>query len=238
MRKKLSLILLLIFCCSTLSGCETIDNAISTFKGAMLTDKLTDAMNSTMSASSAALGEKAVEAKLKADSQKASWNPLSWFKEDTCNPFTYKRLQAKADKTTKAFETALENDEIYQQNQLNQSLANSLPSVVKDKQSKPIDTKLIILIVVIIAVILLFVILRKRSRSVPVKRKVVKTKEPEQETYVSIEHTHGVNVGEDLKVNYERLRKQNCKKLGINESEMLAKYNGDARAAYEATMLM
>ena len=37
MRKKLSLILLLIFCCSALSGCETIDNAIATFKGAMVT---------------------------------------------------------------------------------------------------------------------------------------------------------------------------------------------------------
>lgn len=236
MRKKLSLILLLIFCCSALSGCETIDNAISTFKGAMVTDKLTDAMNSTMSASSAALGEKAVEAKLKVESQTESWNPFSWWKEDTCNPFTYKRLQAKADKKAKAFETALENDEIYQQNQLNQSLANSLPSVIKDKQSKPIDTKLIILIVVIIAVILLFVLLRKRSRPVPVKHKVVKTKEPEP--YVSIEHNHGVNVGEDLKVNYERLLKQNCKKLGIDEADMLAKYNGDARAAYEATMLM
>ena len=236
MRKKLSLILLLIFCCSTLSGCETIDNAISTFKGAMVTDKLTDAMNSTMSADSAALGEKAVEARLKAESQTKSWNPFSWWKEDTCNPFTYKRLQAKADKTTKAFETALESDEIYQQNQLNQSLANSLPSVIKDKQSKPINTKLIILIVVIITVILLFVLLRKRSRPVPVKRKVVKTKEPEP--YVPAEHNHGVNVGEDLKVNYERLLKQNCKKLGINEADMLAKYNGDARAAYEKTMLM
>ena len=210
MRKKLSLILLLIFCCSALSGCETIDNAISTFKGAMVTDKLTDAMNSTMSADSAALGEKAVEAKLKVESQTPSWNPFSWFKSDTCNPLTYKRLQAKADKKAKAFETALENDEIYQQNQLNQSLANALPSVIKDKQSRP----------------------------APVRKKVVKTKEPEQETYVSIERNHGVNVGEDLKVNYERLLKQNCKKLGINEADMLAKYNGDARAAYEKTMLM
>ena len=238
MRKKLSLILLLIFCCSTLSGCETIDNAISTFKGAMVTDKLADAMNSTMSADSAALGEKAVEAKLKVESQTPSWNPFSWFKSDTCNPLTYKRLQAKADKKAKAFETALETDEIYQQNQLNQSLANALPSVIKDKQSKPIDTKLIILIVVIIVVILLFVFLCKRSRPAPVRKKVVKTKEPEQETYVSIEHNHGMNVGEDLKVNYERLLKQNCKKLGIDEADMLAKYNGDARAAYEATMLM
>lgn len=236
MRKKLSLILLLIFCCSALSGCETIDNAISTFKGAMVTDKLTDAMNSTMSADSAALGEKAVEAKLKVESQTASWNPFSWFKSDTCNPLTYKRLQANADKKAKAFETALETDEIYQQNQLNQSLANALPSVIKDKQSKPIDTKLIILIVVIIAVILLFVFLRKRSRPVPVKHKVVKTKEPEP--YVPAEHNHNVAVGEDIKVNYERLLKQNCKKLGIDEADMLAKYNGDARAAYEATMLM
>ena len=236
MRKKLSLILLLLFCCSTLSGCETLDNAISTFKGAMVTDKLADAMNSTMSAESAALGEKAVEAKLKAESQTKSWNPFSWWKEDTCNPLTYKRLQAKADKKAKAFETALENDEIYQQNQLNQSLANSLPSVIKDKKSKPIDTKLIILIVVIIVVILLFVLLRKRSRPAPVHKKVVKTKEPEP--YVPAVHNHDVNVGEDLKVNYERLLKQNCKKLGINEADMLAKYNGDARAAYEKTMLM
>lgn len=236
MRKKLSLILLLIFCCSSLSGCETIDNAIATFKSAMVTDKLTDAMNSKMSADSAALGEKAVEARLEFESQKSSWNPFSWWKEDTCNPFTYKRLQAKADKKAKAFETALENDEIYQQNQLNQSLTNALPSVVKDKQSKPIDTKLIILIVVIIAVILLFVLLRKRSRPVPVKHKVVKTKEPEP--YVSAEHNHNVAVGEDLHVNYEILLKQNCKKLGINEADMLAKYNGDARAAYEKTMLM
>lgn len=236
MRKKLSLILLLIFCCSALSGCETIDNAISTFKGAMVTDKLTDAMNSTMSADSAALGEKAVEARLKVESQTSSWNPFSWWKEDTCNPLTYKHLKAKADKKTKAFETALENDEIYQQNQLNQSLANALPSVVKDKQSKPINTKLIILIVVIIVVILLFVFLRKRSRPAPVKHKVVKTKEPEP--YVPAEHNHNVAVGEDLKVNYERLLKQNCKKLGIDEADMLAKYNGDARAAYEKTMLM
>lgn len=236
MRKKLSLILLLIFCCSTLLGCETIDNAISTFKGAMVTDKLADAMNSTMSAESAALGEKAVEAKLKVESQKSSWNPFSWWKEDTCNPLTYKRLQAKADKKAKDFETALENDEIYQHNQLNQSLANALPSVIKDKQSKPINTKLIILIVIIIAIILLFVFLRKRSRPVPVKHKIVKTKEPEP--YVHAVHNHDVNVGEDLKVNYERLLKQNCKKLGINESDMLAKYNGDARAAYEKTMLM
>lgn len=236
MRKKLSLILLLIFCCSSLSGCETIDNAIATFKSAMVTDKLTDAMNSKMSADSAALGEKAVEARLEFESQKSSWNPFSWWKEDTCNPFTYKRLQAKADKKAKAFETALENDEIYQQNQLNQSLTNALPSVVKDKQSKPIDTKLIILIVVIIAVILLFVLLRKRSRPVPVKHKVVKTKEPEP--YVSAEHNHNVAVGEDLHVNYDRLLRQNCKKLGINEADMLAQCNGDARAAYEKTMLM
>ena len=238
MRKKLSLILLLIFCCSALSGCGIINNAIAAFKSTVTTYKLEDEMNSTMSASSAALGEKAVEARLKAESQTTSLNPFSWVKSDVCNPFTYKRLQAKADKKAKAFETALENDEIYQQNQLNQSLANALPSVVKNKQSKPIDTKLIILIVVIIAVILLFVFLRKRSRPAPVHKKVAKTKEPEQETYVSIEHNHGVNVGEDLKVNYERLLKQNCKKLGINEADMLAKYNGDARAAYEKTMLM
>ena len=238
MRKKLSLILLLIFCCSALSGCGIINNAIAAFKSTVTTYKLEDEMNSTMSAESAALGEKAVEAKLKADSQTKSWNPFSWWKEDVCNPLTYKRLQAKADKKAKAFETALENDEIYQQNQLNQSLANALPSVTKQKTSKPIDTKLIILIVIIIAVILLFVFLCKRSRPAPVQHKVVKTKEPEQETYVSIEHNHGVNVGEDLKVNYERLLKQNCKKLGINEADMLAKYNGDARAAYEKTMLM
>lgn len=238
MRKKLSLILLLIFCCSTLSGCETIDNAIATFKSAMVTDKLTDAMNSKMSAESAALGEKAVEARLKFESQKSSWNPFSWWKEDTCNPFTYKRLQAKADEKAEAFETALENDEIYQQNQLNQSIANALPSVIKQKTDKPKDTKVIMLIVVVAIIVLLFVLLCKRSRPAPVRRKVVKTKEPEQETYVSIEHNHGVNVGEDLKVNYERLLKQNCKKLGINEADMLAKYNGDARAAYEKTMLM
>ena len=157
MRKKLSLILLLIFCCSTLSGCETLGNAIDTFKGAMVTDKLTDAMNSTMSASSAALGEKAIEAKLKAESQTASWNPFKWHNDDVCNPLTYKHLKAKADKKTKAFEKALKSDEIYQKNQLNYSLANALPSVTKQKTNKPIDTKLIILIVVIIAVILLFV---------------------------------------------------------------------------------
>ena len=236
MRKKLSLILLLIFCCSILSGCETLDNAIDTFKGAMVTDKLTDAMNSTMSASSAALGEKAVEAKLKAESQTASWNPFTWWKDDTCNPLTYKHLKAKADKKSKAFETALESDEIYQKNQLNYSLANALPSVTKQKTKKPIDTSVIILIVVIIAVILLFVFLRKRSRPAPVKKKVEKTKEPEP--YVPTEHNHNVAVGEDIKVNYERLLKQNCKKLGIDEAEMLAKYNGDARAAYEKTMLM
>lgn len=236
MRKKLSLILLLIFCCSTLSGCETLDKTIDTFKSAMVTDKLTDAMNSTMSASSAALGEKAIEAQLKVESQKASWNPLSWWKDDTCNPLTYKHLKAKADKKSKAFETALESDEIYQKNQLNYSLANALPSVTNQKTKKPIDTKLIILLVVIIAVVLLFVFLRKRSRPAPVKQKVEKTKEPEP--YVPTEHNHNVTVGEDIKVNYERLLKQNCKKLGIDEAEMLAKYNGDARAAYEKTMLM
>ena len=238
MRKKLSLILLLIFCCSTLSGCETLDKTIDTFKSAMVTDKLTDAMNSTMSASSAALGEKAVEAQLKVESQKSSWNPFSWWKGDTCNPLTYKHLKAKADKKSKAFETALESDEIYQKNQLNYSLANALPSVTKQKTKKPIDTKLIILIVVIIAVILLFVFLRKRSRPAPVKQKVVKTKDPEPKPYVPAEHNHNVAVGEDIKVNYERLLKQNCKKLGIDEAEILAKYNGDARAAYEKTMLM
>ena len=236
MRKKLSLILLLIFCCSTLSGCETLDNAIDTFKGAMVTDKLTDAMNSTMSASSAALGEKAVKAQLKAESQTASWNPFTWWKDDTCNPLTYKHLKAKADKKSKAFETPLESDEIYQKNQLNYSPANALPSVTKQKTKKPIDTSVIILIAAILAVVLLFVFLRKRSRPAPVKQKVEKTKEPEP--YVPAEHNHNVAVGEDIKVNYERLLKQNCKKLGIDEAEMLAKYNGDARAAYEKTMLM
>ena len=236
MRKKLSLILLLIFCCSTLSGCETLDKAIDTFKSAMVTDKLTDAMNSTMSASSAALGEKAIEAQLKVESQKSSWNPFTWWKGDTCNPLTYKHLKAKADKKSKAFEKALKSDEIYQKNQLNYSLANALPSVTKQKTKKPIDTSVIILIAAILAVVLLFVFLRKRSRPAPVKQKVEKTKEPEQ--YVPAEHNHNVAVGEDIKVNYERLLKQNCKKLGIDEAEMLAKYNGDARAAYEKTMLM
>lgn len=236
MRKKLSLILLLIFCCSALSGCETIDNAIATFKSAMVTDKLTDAMNSKMSAESAALGEKAVEARLEFESQKSSWNPLSWLDPNTCDPFTYKRLQAKADEKAEAFETALENDEIYQQNQINQSLANSLPSVIKDKQSKPINTKLIILIVVIIVVILLFVFLRKRSKPAPVQHQNVCAREPEH--YTTTVHTHNVTVGEDLHVNYDRLLRQNCKKLGINEADMLAQCNGDVRAAYEKTMLM
>lgn len=236
MRKKLSLILLLIFFCSALSGCETIDNAIATFKSAMVTDKLTDAMNSKMSAESAALGEKAVEARLEFESQKSSWNPLSWLDPNTCDPFTYKRLQAKADEKAEAFETALENDEIYQQNQINQSLANSLPSVIKDKQSKPINTKLIILIVVIIVVILLFVFLRKRSKPAPVQHQNVCAREPEH--YTTTVHTHNVTVGEDLHVNYDRLLRQNCKKLGINEADMLAQCNGDVRAAYEKTMLM
>ena len=236
MRKKLSLILLLIFCCSTLSGCKTIDNAIATFKSAMVTDKLTDAMNSKMSAESAALGEKAVEARLEFESQKSSWNPFSWWKEDTCNPFTYKRLQAKADEKAEAFETALASDEIYQQNQLNQSLANALPSVIKQKTDKPKDTKVIMLIVVVAIIVLLFVLLCKRSRPAPVQHQNVCAREPEH--YTTTVHTHNVTVGEDLHVNYDRLLRQNCKKLGINEADILAQCNGDARAAYEKTMLM
>ena len=236
MRKKLSLILLLIFCCSSLSGCETIDNAIATFKSAMVTDKLTDAMNSKMSAASAALGEKAVEARLKSESQTSSWLPWEWVKSDTCNPFTYKRLKAKADEKAKAFEIALDNDEIYQKWQLDQALENALPSVLKDKPKKPIDTSVIILVVVIIVVILLFVFFSKRSRPAPVRQHDIH--KPAPEPYKPAAHNHDVTVGKDLQVNYEILLKQNCKKLGINEADMLAKYNGDARAAYEKTMLM
>lgn len=236
MRKKLSLILLLIFCCSALSGCETIDNAIATFKSAMVTDKLTDAMNSKMSAESAALGEKAVEARLEFESQKSSWNPLSWLDPNTCSPFTYKRLQAKADEKAEAFETALASDEIYQKNQLSQALENALPSVIKQKTDKPKDTKVIMLIVVVAIIVLLFVLLSKRSKPAPVQHQNVCAREPEH--YTTAEHNHNVAVGEDLKINYDRLLKQSCKKLGIDEADMLAKYNGDARAAYEATMLM
>ena len=41
-----------------------------------------------------------------------------------------------------------------------------------------------------------------------------------------------------MKVNYDKLLDQACTKLGLDKEEMLKKYDGDVRKAYEATNLM
>lgn len=84
---------------------------------------------------------------------------------------------------------------------------------------------LIILAVVVLLLVFLFMKLRQKSAP-PVRRAVVPVQEP-----VEVKKRTS-----DARVNYERLLRDNCNKLGLNYEETLKQY-GDARAAVDATNL-
>lgn len=86
---------------------------------------------------------------------------------------------------------------------------------------------LIIIIIVIVVLLLVFLFMKMRQKSAPPVQTVVV---PAQ---VPVEVKHHTA---DAKVNYERLLRDNCNKLGLDYEETLKQY-GDARAAVDATNL-
>lgn len=154
------------------------------------------------------------------------------FSKEAVTKSTMNRMQNKADHLQSSVDRALARDTKYQQ-----SLA-----ILKDKENNNSLQKMTDLFNkwkfgIVIAIILIIIILVACITS-----KSGKTKQPTPQPVpvpVAVpQPCAAVAVGEDVRVNYNRLLSENCKRLNINRDEILSKHNGDAKAAYEETNLM
>lgn len=153
------------------------------------------------------------------------------FSKDAVMPSTMERMQKKADSMQSRVNRALATDDKYQQ-----SLA-----ILKDKENNDSSQKMadifnkwkfgIAIAIILIIIILVVCITSKSGKN--------KQPTPQQPVLaVTSQPCAAVAVGDDVKVNYNRLLSENCERLNINRDEILAKHNGDAKAAYEETNLM
>lgn len=153
------------------------------------------------------------------------------FNKEAVTSSTMNRMQKKADSMQSRVDRALATDKKYQQ-----SLA-----ILKDKENNISSQKIADIFnewkfVIAIAIILIIIIL-----VVCIMSKSGKNKQPttQQAAYVvSPQPCTAVAIGDDVRVNYDRLLSENCARLNTNRDAILAKHNGDAKAAYEETNLM
>lgn len=153
------------------------------------------------------------------------------FSPDAVMQSTMNRMQNKAESMQRRVNRALEYDKKYQQ-----SLA-----ILKDKENNRSAQKIADIFnewkfVIAIAIILIIIILVVCIMSKSGKNKQLTTQQAAPAA--SPQPCTAVAIGDDVKVNYYRLLSENCDRLNINRDKILAKHNGDAKAAYEETNLM
>lgn len=147
------------------------------------------------------------------------------FSKDAVMPSTMARMQKKADSMQSRVNRALANDSKYQQ-----SLSIMNDKGKNNKTSKLFSQWKFIIIVVIVLLIIIFIALLLSKIKQPKQHVSSSPTTPKQNTEVT--------VGADVKVNYDKLLAKNCKRLNIDNDEILAKHNGDTKSAYEETNLM
>lgn len=154
------------------------------------------------------------------------------FSKEAVTQSTMDRMQKKADSMQSRVNRALETDKKYQQ-----SLA-----ILKDKENNNSSQKMAdmfnkwkfgIAIAIILIIIILVVCITSKSG-----KNKQPTSQPVSVPVAVPQPCAAVAVGDDVKVNYNRLLSENCERLNINRDEILAKHNGDVKAAYEETNLM
>lgn len=228
MKKRITLVFMCLCLMFSCTGCKV-----------WFTDKTNDtkyvdnanALQLSMSQKSADLIEKCNAQYDKMSEYYVTDNLLkALFSKEAVTQSTMDRMQKKADHLQSQVDSALARDTKYQQ---------SL-SILKDQENNNSSQKMADLFNkwkfgIAIAIILIIIIL-----VVCITSKPGKNKQPtSQPVPVAVpQPCAAVAVGNDVKVNYNRLLSENCERLNINRDEILAKHNGDAKAAYEETNLM
>lgn len=231
MKKRITLVLMCLCLMFSCTGCKV-----------WFTDKTNDtkyvdnanALQLSMSQKSADLIEKCNAQYDKMSEYYVTDNPLkALFSKEAVTQSTMDRMQKKADHLQSQVDSALARDTKYQQ---------SL-SILKDQENSNSSQKMADLFNkwkfgIAVAIILIIIILVVCITSKSGKNKQPTTQQPASVLVASPQPCPAVAVGEDVRVNYNRLLSENCEKLNINRDEILAKHNGDTKAAYEETNLM
>ena len=150
------------------------------------------------------------------------------FSKEAVTQSTMDRMQRKADHMQDRVDSALARDTKYQQ---------SL-SILKDKENNNSSQKMadlfnkwkfgIAIAIILIIIILVVCIMSKSGKNPQLVAVPVPTPQP----------CTAVAIGDDVKVNYDKLLTENCKRLRLDRDEILAKHNGNVKSAYEETNLM
>jgi len=220
---------ILTFCILTISFCLSgcwLKNITEQNDKNVKTAALTQSANLAMSASTHKELVRATDA-----SDKAKRLADEYYEAKTnggwpWHPFKRKKMEqaeAYADKTYSDFDSARLADTTYQESAKEAGVDGG-----DDKSWVPVV--IIIIVVVVIAIIIVIIVLITRPKRVQENNIETSTPEP-------VEPIEAKQTGQ-LEVNYEKLLKSNCDKVGLNYDEVLADYGGDARRAYESTNLM
>lgn len=254
MHKKSTLVLLCTLIMLLCSGCALTDQMNRMLNPDSAYNKnqsiLSELKSTSMSKETAEAGKKAADAYAKLDRNTVTKNPFkAIFSSEYCLPSSYARMEKKAAKASSEYAVLYSTDDVIKQQRDREQLAEEeqnskslweriFGTNTKRDSSKSNSnmTMIIILVVVVLIVIVVLLLLNKRGRATPKKA----TPKKIEQKAIENEHTEikDVKVGADLKVNYDKLLDQACTKLNLDKEEMLRKYDGDARRAYEATNLM
>lgn len=236
MRKKLTLLLLVLLCLSSLTGCglkkkfeNAVDDVQSTYTSAKeantkqaLYDALEEGDNS--------ISEAYEEARASAYKENAGFLTRAWNSIKVHNPFSnttqedveeaylnkHKDIKSEVLATTESTMDVQDAASVE---------ASSMFAVVQR------FIPLIVVVVVIIILLVLFLAMRRNMAETKMIRKASKKLRPRN---VGLQVKTGMG---DAKVNYDNVLAANCKRLGKNKEEMIAEYGG-VREAAEATNLM
>lgn len=242
MRKLLCLLCILV--CLPLTGCSALDayedilteNYVDAFY-----DKIEADSDLPMSRDSYEKMEKAVSSQNFADKVKAFQDNMPDFLEPLADPFV-EWSQKSAETSASKYTEALAKDEIYQE--------AKLQSLGLDEESL---SKTLVPVIVIVLLLLGLMFLLKSLKRAKLKRQIKENREMREAALTTPILTHDPLSSSPaspndftylpgrestLQVNYQKLLKRNCEKLGLNYNEVLAKHNGDAQAAWRETWLM
>ena len=253
MRKKLTLTLLCLLIAMMCSGCAFVtyvNNLLNSASANNQKQDIIDELKSTsMSKETAEAGKRAADAYADLESVEVADHFWEAIKPGVVLKSTYSRMEKKAAKASSEYASLYSTDDIITQErdrsrleeeeESSKSLLERLFGTNTKKDSSKSSSKMtmiIIIIIVVLIVVAVLMFLNKRGRATP-KRAVPKKIEQKPAAIESTE-IKTVEVGADLKVNYDKLLDQACTKLGLDKEEMLKKYDGDVRKAYEATNLM
>lgn len=227
--KKITLVTLLLCCSLSFSGCGIVSNMISNFQTKVEDKKsqesLNDAKRYRMSEDSMEAVENAqakIDAYTDAVDDYNEAGPFSKLWKTITNSKGKARSEMKS--AEKKASRALRDDKTYQDS-LEQEKA------VKEKQFKEY-IPIILAVLGVVALTLIIVLILACKPKKPASAPIVKPETSEVRASIGDANTTG-----DVAVNYEKLLKSNCKKLGLDYKEQLDKY-GDARTAAEQTQLM